>query len=356
MSLSNKFVKEGNGHYDNRNYTEALKSAEEALKINKKDKLAWLLKGRSLREIGRYHSAIKCFNESIKIDDRFDDAFLASCAAYLALHDYKKADNCADDALKIHRNSPYALNWKGFVNYREKRYSTAISYYERATRLLKGKKIANIWYNKGLVYLALKRNNEAVECFATAFHLDKNDAGSKMGMVKFFLENKDNERADKNLAEALNIDPDYVYAYWISCGVSMIQKGEYNEATNYFDKAIAPGSFFKPLALINKGLIYLNGSKYNESIEYFNLALNEKFNYYSALALICKCRALYKLNSLHEAEDCYHSALQLNKDLDFADSNDLIYRSLVGVLVFFDAYDLGIVEKLINELHEIAKE
>ncbi len=355
MTQSNKFVKEGNSHYDNRNYTEALKSAKAAIKANEQDKNAWLLKGKSLREMGRYHDAIECFNESIKIDRRFDDAHLANCAAYLALRDYKKADNCADEALKIHRDSPYALNWKGFVTYREKRYSTAISYYEKATRLLKGKKIANIWCNKGLVYLALKRNNEAVDCFATAFLLDKNDAGSKMGMVNFFLENGDNDRADKNLAEALNIDHDYVYGFWISGGVSLVQKEKYVEAVNYFDKAIASDSFFKPLALINKGCIYLNEAKYNESIDCFDSALNEKSNY-SALALICKCSALYKLNRLQEGKDCYHSALQLNNDLDFADSSDLIYKSEVGVLVFFDAYDLRAIEKLTKELQEIFKE
>ena len=134
----------------------------------------------------------------------------------------------------------------------------------------------------------------------------------------------------------------------------MGSKGKYDEAMKSFDKAIAPDSFLRPLALINKGLIYLNEAKYSESIDYFDLSLNEKINYYSALAFICKCRALYKLNRLQEAKDCYHNALQLNNGLDFADSSDLIYRSLVGVLVFFYAYDLDIVG--IKELQEFFKE
>ena len=221
MTQSKKFVKEGNSHYDNRNYTEALKSAEAAIKANKQDKNAWLLKGRSLREMGCYHDAIESFNESIKLDERFDDAYLANCAAYLALHEYKKADNCAYEAHKIHPKSPYALSWLGFVAFSEKRYRTAISYYERAIRLPKGKKIANIWCNMGRA-LALSGDIRALDYFATAFTLDKNDAGSLMGMREIFLENKNNKLAYENLLDALNIDPNYVYGYWISCGVSLI--------------------------------------------------------------------------------------------------------------------------------------
>jgi len=355
MARSNKFVKEGNCHYDNRNYTGALKSAELAIGENNGDKYAWLLKGKSLREMGRYYDAIKCFNESINLDELFDDAYLANCAAYLALHEYKKADNCAYEAHKIHPRSPYALNWRGFIAYSEKRPQIAISYYKRAISLPKGKKIASIWCNMGRA-LALNGDIKALDSFACAFKLDKNDVGSLMGMREIFLENMNNELADKNLVDALSIDPDYVYAYWISCGASLISKGKYDEAMKSFDKAIEYDSNFKPLALINKGILYLNEAKYCESIDYFDLSLKEKLNYYLALALICKCKALYKLNRLQEAKDCYHSALQLNNDLDFADSSDLIYKSEVGVLVFFDAYDLRAIEKLTKELQEFFKE
>lgn len=274
---SKKLVDLSQKYYDERNFCEAIKCADEAIKENPYHKNAWLLKGIAMREIGRLRDAIDCFNETIKIDKDYYDAYIGNCSAFLAMGENSQAERNVDEALRIHPRLPNAVGWKGFVAHASGHYHTAISNYRKALGTKDGKKEAWIWSNLGDSYFDLGRYEEALDSYATAFNIDNKDAVAIIGMGNVILEIYGNkEESDKKFFEAMKVDQNCVYSYWIGFGVSLDQDGRSQEAIEYFNKSIHQNSFYKSLAFINKGIIFLKQKEYDKSIEYFDLAIEPK--------------------------------------------------------------------------------
>ena len=370
-----QLVNRGYDYYDNRNYTEALRCAELAIEKNCKDKNAWLLKGIALREMNRLLTAITCFERSTKLDSNFFNAYIENCHAHLALGDYKKAEEYADKALEIEKRSRgavFAWSSKGLISYHQKNYSESFSHYNKAKAIAEtyrkkaknpkdNEKYSHIWYMLGAVSLCRTEMvyylDDALQYFIEASGLNRKNALPILGMAIVFQKEKylNKEKADAQIAEALKRDPNLVYAYWICEGVDLEKEGKYNEAIEYFDKAITADSCYRSLSKINKGLLSLKQKDYRSAKIFFDSALDEESNY-SALALIGNCFVLGRSNELQEAKKCFDKAKELDKDLECENSNDLIYQTLSGNIFFFKGYDVDSVKNMVNECREIAKD
>jgi len=47
-------------------YPEAIEYSDKALESNPEDNKAWNIKGRALKELGRYQESVECYNKSRK--------------------------------------------------------------------------------------------------------------------------------------------------------------------------------------------------------------------------------------------------------------------------------------------------
>jgi tetratricopeptide (TPR) repeat protein len=347
--LPKDLVKSGNTHYENHDFIGALKCAESAIAENQKNKYAWLLKGQALREMTMPGESIESFNEALSIDDRFYAAHIEKCAALLALGDKKMANRCVDNALQIHPRLPNAQGWKGFIAYHLGQYQTAISAYKKAISYEKDEKSASIRTNLGDAFLALGRDEQALDCYATASDLDKKDPGPVAAMASFFLNiYADKQKSEEMFLRALKLDKNLVYITWISIGDSLLFEGKLGEAIEYFDKVIGQDSQFESLALINKGLVFYKQGDYLRSIDCFDSALSKASNY-SQIAFICKCAAFLKLNKLEEAKKCYCDASKLNNGKRISFQEFITYPDTVGNLTFLKAYDSNLIINFLAE-------
>ena len=341
---SKNILANGNRRYEDHDYASALECAERAIKENQQDKDAWLLKGISLREMGRVYEAIKCLNAAISLDKLFYYAYIENCAAHLALDEIDQASKCVAEALKIHPRSSNAYGWKGFVEFFSGQYRSAITSFRQAIKYEQKERCANFRTNIGDALSSLEEYDKALDCYATASQLDKRDALPIIGVASIFLEKyKDKERADKKFSEAIELDPNAVYAYWIDLGVRLQKEGKDEEAIDYFNKALASDSQFKSLALINKGLICFIKNDYIASINLFESAIGYVSNY-SPIAIICKSLALSKAGDFEAAVECYRGAYEFGIAFQNLLPKEVIYKSNLGILYFFKCFDTSLLD------------
>jgi len=113
-------------------YDEALKTFDEALKINPSSSLAWYNKGVVLYELERDEEAIEAYNQAIKFNPNDIDA----------------------------------LNNKGIILGDLGKYQESIDLFNRALAI--DPKYGHAWYNKGLALEEIGRKNEATEAYKQA--------------------------------------------------------------------------------------------------------------------------------------------------------------------------------------------
>ncbi len=90
--------------------------------------------------------------------------------ANLFLQRDKQAQKCFDRALKLDKNSPEALNNRGFIEQLNKNYGKAIKYYQKALAVRPSS--PTFHYNLASVYFAKHDFSQAAAEFRTAYMLD----------------------------------------------------------------------------------------------------------------------------------------------------------------------------------------
>ena len=91
----------------NPNFNEALRTAEEALKIAPNYSDAWVLKGDALRGLKRFKEALASFNQAVALNVNDDTPTLAKRGqVHLDLSQYNGAFQDFDRALKLNRAAP----------------------------------------------------------------------------------------------------------------------------------------------------------------------------------------------------------------------------------------------------------
>src|SRR5262249_14150672 len=90
--------------------------------------------------------------------------------ALLFLQRKKDAQKCFEQDLKIDKNSAEALNNRGFIEQIQKKYGTAIKYYNKALAIRPDS--ATFHYNMGAAYFGKHDYEKAAEEYRTAYQLD----------------------------------------------------------------------------------------------------------------------------------------------------------------------------------------
>ena len=220
---------------------------------------------------------------------------------------YDEAIEAYDRAIKLNSSHTAAWRQKGNALYNLSKFDESLLCYEKAISI--DPTDAENWYNKGISLIHLGRHKEAVRAFGKATKIDPvfADAWANEGLSFFYL-GKYEESID-DCDQALRIDPANVLARIVK-GYSLASLGRYDEATKSLDIAIKLDPKLSSLSWYYQGLNNLAEGKYEESIPYFDNAVETDPNL--ELAWSDRGIALAMLERYDEALKSFERAIKVN--------------------------------------------
>jgi tetratricopeptide (TPR) repeat protein len=141
---------------------------------------------------------------------------------------------------------------RGNQKFKEKEYYESIKWYSEA--ILKQSKFSDAYYNRGLVYQSLEKNEEALADFQKAYELDPQFSAALSKQTELLQNLQKFDLALESAAKLVNNFPDSSL-FWSLQGDIYLQKTLYNDALASYEHAL----LLKPNAvetLINKGIVY----------------------------------------------------------------------------------------------------
>lgn len=119
-------LKDGNG---------ALETLNQAIKVDRKDKNAWYIKGKLLTEAEKYKEALTTYDRVISMYPEDVVSWISKCNIYMKKGDWKRAERMIDKALGFNPNSIQGLMSKAKLLGSTKREKQAIEVYNSVLRL-----------------------------------------------------------------------------------------------------------------------------------------------------------------------------------------------------------------------------
>ncbi len=137
-------------YYQSTMFNEAIKELNEAIKINPKYALAYLLRGAISTDGGNYDEALADFNKAIVIDPAQSNFYEARAGTYIRKGDFDKAISDYNKAIGINSNDAELFYGRGFSYDNNNNFDQAIADYNKAIEI--NPRYANAYNNRGLLY------------------------------------------------------------------------------------------------------------------------------------------------------------------------------------------------------------
>ena len=182
---------------------EALRDAEEALRIDRKDEEAYNNRGLARRLAGRYNEAIADFDSAISIKKDYSRPYNNRGTVYLALGNAEKALDDFSEAIALDSLFADAYSNRGSVEHRLGRYEEALTDLNTAIRF--NPNFADAYQNRGVVKNMLRQFSQAVTDFNEAIALKPQNGGAYFGrgISKMYLQDHTGSCDDWRRAVAL---------------------------------------------------------------------------------------------------------------------------------------------------------
>lgn len=160
---------------------------------------------------------------------------------------------------------------RGNTKFKEKEYFESIKWYTESIK--KQKEFPDAYYNRGLVYQQLEKNDEALADFTTAYTQDPKFAPALFKLAET-LQNL--EKFDLALAESSKLVKNFPdsAANWTLQGNIQMQKELWNESMVSFDRALSIDSLSVE-TMINQGVVYQELNQLDLAVKMFNRALKQ---------------------------------------------------------------------------------
>lgn len=155
------------------------------------------------------------------------------CRAFLYNGQFDKATRVINELLKREKDSASGWYWKAKIEFAEGRWGAAIQHLEKATKMLPS--FVDAHAEKGLIYLANQRYQEAEEAFSRAIEYDKKDARSYIGRAKALSKMDRWGAAIQSINSFLEIIPDSREGWFMKAEL-LLDKGRHQEAERAFAK------------------------------------------------------------------------------------------------------------------------
>ncbi|MCX7680356.1 MAG: tetratricopeptide repeat protein [Anaerolineae bacterium] len=161
------YVKRGSVYLSLGKLNQALADADAALKLNSAEPSAWLLRGETLRLLGRPRRALEAFDRALALDPTLrPDIFRSRWLAALEAHDVKRLVTLSQEFVFHNPDDPMRYYYRGWALIQSGESGTAVRYLVRGIEKTPDPP-ALLWFTLGHAYAAEEAWREAVTSFET---------------------------------------------------------------------------------------------------------------------------------------------------------------------------------------------
>jgi tetratricopeptide (TPR) repeat protein len=153
--------------------------------------------------------------------------------AYLYNGQFDQAKRVIGELLRRQKDSSAGWYWRAKIENAEGKWGVAIQYLDKATKILPS--FVDAHAEKGLIYLANQRYQEADDAFSKAIEYDKNDARAWLGRAKSIAKLERWGAAIQCINRFLELIPDSREG-WLFKAQLLLEKGKHQEAQQAFAK------------------------------------------------------------------------------------------------------------------------
>lgn len=159
QNYSDALASKGYALYFLKKYEIAIEYFKSALKLAPSDSETYSKLGNCFRQLKQYDMAIKAYNKAISLNKNDSSIFINRGITWDYKKEYNKAIKDYNHSILLKKN-PIAYNNIGTSWSRKKQFQKAIGFYTEAISL--DKNYANAYSNRALVYIKLRKYNEAI--------------------------------------------------------------------------------------------------------------------------------------------------------------------------------------------------
>ena len=220
--------------YNNKDFKNVIKKADELIKIYPYEKDLHNIQGASNAALSKFDKAIICYENILKIDPNSAKAYFNIAVMYdklslpeNALKNYKNAIKIKPDYADAHNNMGSAYKELGYLD-------RALNAYQKATSIQPNHAFA--YNNMGNIYMTGKSFEKAIKAFemATFFNPNYADAFDSLGIA--YLNKKNITEAYKAFEQVLFINPNHVKGL-LNMGNLHEVNAEYEKSIQFYSKA-----------------------------------------------------------------------------------------------------------------------
>lgn len=267
--------------YKEKKYLTAITYSNEALRKDRFNYQAVLIKGKSNLQLKNYREAVENFSDAIKIKSTFDPyryrgrAYLELNELALSANDFEKAIDYERQNIEIYFNLAYVktlmgeydsalnlyneviklnpLNSNAYVNIGNLKgvmgdSKSAIEYFSKAIEVNPNDAVA--YFDRANEKLIVSNLNGAIEDFTKAAEIDTNNINTIFILAETKIKVKDFAGAANDLQQIINLDSLNAKAYYMK-GVSELSMNNKTQACLNLNKAGDLG-YFDAYELIKK--------------------------------------------------------------------------------------------------------
>ena len=234
---------QGMKSYEQKDYDNALKKFQEAIKLNSKFSTAYSMCGLVYKELGNYDLAVENITKAIEIEPGHYWNYYSRADAYTKMNQFDKAVADFTKIIQIEPNKDFGYLSRGYVCYETKKYNNAIEDFTKALQLNPNENFdtAEIYEYRGKCYEALGETEKAQSDFNKAKNLKSDESLVKVSQyLKSAMESytsKNYQQTIEDCTKIIELKPDnYEAYYWRGLSYESLQ--EYQKAKLDFTKTI----------------------------------------------------------------------------------------------------------------------
>ena len=269
--------------------------------------------------------AIDCYEKLLEFNVDVPQVYYELGHLYLRKEDKINSISAFKLAVDQDSENPYFNNSLAYAYSKAELYDDAIEHYQKAIALNPDKEWTSIVCQAlGSIYAEVKGNIEAaISTYQAGIILDPNNYDLYLALGDVYMASYDLDSAIRTYCDAIMLNPED-YRGYSKAGIALWEKDYLEEALVAFHKSIDinPDNEY---AQNNLGILYLDGlSDAEEALEYFENAVSINPSY--TLAYFNAARASEAMGFTNDAANYYQMAIDLNKDSEELDEDDIMDR------------------------------
>jgi len=236
LSSAEKLIENGKKYYHVKDYDNAIKQLDDAVRFYPNYALGYAWRGETYRMKEQYDIAVIDFNDAIRLDSSYAWAIARRGEAYLMEEQYDAAITDFNEAIRLDPNYAWAYARRGDSYRMKNQYDTAICDFNEAIRL--DPKDAWAYARRGETYRRQDQYDTAIKDFNQAIKLDPNFSFAYAFRGETYRMKKQYDTAIRDFNEAIRLDPKNAWAYG-SRGQVYRQRNQRRQAIQDFEKALS---------------------------------------------------------------------------------------------------------------------